>query len=81
MILQYSIVEFLQQLRRLIRIQLIDVLRKWTNGVNALPSRDWIRPHNRMDSSELPPDVLWAASRVGVYADFVWVVLRGVQEA
>jgi hypothetical protein len=55
--------ELLQQVIALLVVQLINVLRKRTQSKNTLPASDWISSHDRMNSLQLPPNILRAISR------------------
>lgn len=81
MILQNSIIKLLQQLSRLIGIQIINVFREWSDGIDALPACDGIRSYDWMDSSKLASNILRTTSSIGVYANFIRIILRGIKEA
>ena len=45
----YPSLEERKELFGLLGIQLVDVLGEWTHSKQALPSRDRVCPHDRMD--------------------------------
>lgn len=81
MVLQNHIVEFLQELVRLISIEFVDVFREWSNGIDALPAGDWVGSDNRVNGSQLASDVLRATSDVFVNADLLRVLFCRLDEA
>ena len=75
-----SVIKFLQKLIGLVLGKLINLLRKWPHGVDALPTGHWVGPHDRVNSGQVRTGVQWATSRVGVN-DNIGICLRSLEEA
>ena len=81
MVLENHIVKLLQELGRLFSIELVDLPGECPNGKNALPASHWIRTYNGVHSCKSSPDVLWAASGLGVDLDLFRIRSCCVDEA
>lgn len=73
--------ELLQQLFRLILVQLIDILRERSQRKDTLPPGHRIRPHDRMDSHQLLPNIERTSPRLSVDLVLLGVSLRCLDEA
>lgn len=73
--------ELLQQLLRLNLVQLIDILRERPQSKDTLPPRHRVRPHNRMNSHQLIPNIERTSSRLSVYLVILRISLRRFDEA
>ena len=73
--------QLLEQFVRFIRVQLIDLLREWTECENALPTSDGICSNNGMNGYQFFAYILWAAARSLIDFHFAWVRCGGTSEA
>jgi hypothetical protein len=66
-ITENRVMQLLQQIVALIFRQFVDILRKRPNGINALPSRYRVGPHERMNGRQVPSYILRRPSGLVVH--------------
>lgn len=81
MVLHDHLLKLLEQLGRLGGTELVDVMRKWTNGEDTLPPRHRVRANNGMDGLQIPTDVLGIAPWLCVNFHVFGVRCSSIQES
>jgi len=76
-----DIAELVQQFLRLSRVELVYILGEGSQGVNALPTGDWIGRHNGMDGSQLLSSIGRVTPGFSVDIDMLRIPLGGFDEA
>jgi hypothetical protein len=71
MVLHNEIYELVEEMPRFPGCQTVDALHMCANGENALPSRDGIGTHDRVNSREVASDVFWGSTRSFMHAETV----------
>jgi len=79
MVLRNHTQEFLQQLVRLHREQLVDIFWERPNCENAFPARHWVCSHYWMNRPQRPPHVLRAASHIFI-DPHLGILIRRLEE-
>jgi hypothetical protein len=80
MIRRHNLLNLRQQLLTLIRVQLVDALRKWAQSKYALPPSHRVRPHNRMHTAKVAPYVLRRPARSLMNTDLLRVRSSGFEK-
>ena len=70
MVVYNHVVEFLEQVITLFRLQFIDTLGETSDGIDTLPPRYRIGSYDRMDDGQVAAYVLWRSSRLLVQRGF-----------